>query len=724
MSFKYVKTIDLQIDKELNNPIEAKQGDTARYLLVNIKNDDGTNFDLTDKMVRLCANKPDKKQIFNDCEVLDAKNGQIEIQLTTQILAVTGWMKCELIISDDNNSKLSTMCFTIDVVATNLDNNAIESTNEFTALDNALIKVEKYNKYFSEIIGEEDIEYNKDGITDWLNATNTKAYATWLNDDEPVKKNGDLTVIANIQPNADISKKIKVYLLDKDSSNENKFKVVNSKEFDIVIGKNILKCGFMAQKGQYVAIGANNALLYKNGVEDKVGKRFLGQLAEDGSLITFTEYKGYVINFNFIINYEGVTKETFLNIYDSLSTIQQDIKDLKEGNTESTNTPDYSKYACIGTNYYEKFNKTTLPVAPYGTWENIGNTLTTNGIRMAAKSDWSNYLRLKQRMNLDSDGTKWRIKLVDKTSQLVIERRCSDTRKGFSTIVALDNGILKLYQTEKTETGVPSTVIAQKKLSMNLEDNREYVFTLECFAENIYFTIADTVTGNRETLSYCSTSKGTVNAGRCWDYPTVRLLSGSATILDFTYFSRLPKSPRVVMLGDSLTEADTIRNEIGGGYTNRWSWLVSKACGYNAVILGTAGEKSTEFKNKINWLTNILDKPQYVFIGHMSNDSDFNTWKTNTESLITKVKEMGAIPIIIMFPMRTGRESFYDSVLEYVNNCDYKVVWLNRALTQNGDGKTKIAKYFLSDDLHWTVAGHKRAFEQFKVDLEEIFQLA
>ena len=151
MSFKYVETIDLQIDQELTNPIQAKQGDSESYLLINIKNNDGTNFDLTDKVVRLYAIKPDDKKVFNDCEVIDEKNGQIEVKLTTQILAVTGWLKCELIISDNNSSKLSTMSFIIDVIATNIDDNKIESTNEFQALNNALARIEKYTTRLTEI---------------------------------------------------------------------------------------------------------------------------------------------------------------------------------------------------------------------------------------------------------------------------------------------------------------------------------------------------------------------------------------------------------------------------------------------------------------------------------------------------------------------------------------------------------------------------------------------
>lgn len=202
MSFKYYKSINLKIDKELTNPIQAKQGDSARYLLINIKNNDGTNFDLTDKTVRLYAIKPDGKQIFNDCKVIDVKNGQIEVQLTTQILAVIGWVKCELLIASTDNIKLSTMYFTIDVIATNVNTAAIESTNEFQALDKALEQIDQYNKYYEETSGKLEEKYT----TRLSNAENS---------------------LTSLESNKrDKSTKIKSSELDT-SSDENKVKLIN-----------------------------------------------------------------------------------------------------------------------------------------------------------------------------------------------------------------------------------------------------------------------------------------------------------------------------------------------------------------------------------------------------------------------------------------------------------------------------------------------------------------
>ena len=135
------KTINLEIDKVLYTPIFAKQNDSARYLLFNLLNN-GVPFSLVivgrqNATVRVYATKPDGTKIFNDLTVIDAANGQAELQLTTQMLAVVGNVNMELVIYE-GTSILSTTVFTLEVQATNRSDSAVVSTNEFSALTVAL----------------------------------------------------------------------------------------------------------------------------------------------------------------------------------------------------------------------------------------------------------------------------------------------------------------------------------------------------------------------------------------------------------------------------------------------------------------------------------------------------------------------------------------------------------------------------------------------------------
>ncbi len=138
------KIIKLDINKKLYEQIVAKQGDTkSRFLLFNLYNG-AKQFDLTNKTVRVYCKKKDNKVIFNDLEINDAKKGYCTLELTNQVLSNSGIVELELIIFE-GNKRLSTIPFAIDVIASNYNEDAIVSTNEFTALTNALEDISKYD---------------------------------------------------------------------------------------------------------------------------------------------------------------------------------------------------------------------------------------------------------------------------------------------------------------------------------------------------------------------------------------------------------------------------------------------------------------------------------------------------------------------------------------------------------------------------------------------------
>lgn len=97
--------------------------------------------------------KPDNKEIFNDLQVVDATRGICKLELTSQALAVPGNLDLELVIME-GESKLSTMPFTVDVIKSKNSAAAIESSNEYKALDRSLTKVEEWNNEFADKSGK------------------------------------------------------------------------------------------------------------------------------------------------------------------------------------------------------------------------------------------------------------------------------------------------------------------------------------------------------------------------------------------------------------------------------------------------------------------------------------------------------------------------------------------------------------------------------------------
>lgn len=158
------KVIDINVDKKYLKKIVAKQGDVkSRYLLFRFFNDYGV-INLNKASVRIYIDKPDGTQIFNNL-IIDSVNNLAELELTTQTLALSGILKCELFINEDE-AILSNIPFEIEVIKTLKKDNAIESTNEFSALTEALKKVTGIDNLYRDIEkNSNNIKKNSDNIT-------------------------------------------------------------------------------------------------------------------------------------------------------------------------------------------------------------------------------------------------------------------------------------------------------------------------------------------------------------------------------------------------------------------------------------------------------------------------------------------------------------------------------------------------------------------------------
>ena len=142
------KIIKLDINKKLYEKISAKQGDTeSRFLLFHIF-DSSLPFDLREKSVRVYGIKPDDTKVFNDLVINDAEKGYCTLELTNQILAIAGLVKLELVIYN-GNKKLSSIPFVLNVISSLNSDDAVISTNEFTALMNGLAALSEYDIYKS-----------------------------------------------------------------------------------------------------------------------------------------------------------------------------------------------------------------------------------------------------------------------------------------------------------------------------------------------------------------------------------------------------------------------------------------------------------------------------------------------------------------------------------------------------------------------------------------------
>lgn len=125
-----VKSIELSAgNKMLPRHIHAVQGDSGR-ILKGILSDCILSPDMS---ARIYAVKPSGKEVYNDCSI-DTENNVVLVNLTTQILAEEGEVVCQIELSS-GEKRVTTFDFFIDVDESRSSEAAIESSNEYTALE-------------------------------------------------------------------------------------------------------------------------------------------------------------------------------------------------------------------------------------------------------------------------------------------------------------------------------------------------------------------------------------------------------------------------------------------------------------------------------------------------------------------------------------------------------------------------------------------------------------
>ena len=145
------KSITLNVWQPNDVRVQVNQGEVnSRFLEIKIL-DKNKSFNLADKTVIFYATKPDGNLIFNYCEIIDAQKGLINLAMTSQMSIVPGIMRdCEIDILDEELTKLKVKGLSIEIIRCTDFESAIESTSEFTVLDEALADVKKVMDAYSE----------------------------------------------------------------------------------------------------------------------------------------------------------------------------------------------------------------------------------------------------------------------------------------------------------------------------------------------------------------------------------------------------------------------------------------------------------------------------------------------------------------------------------------------------------------------------------------------
>lgn len=163
MSLQSITQVNVDFYNNKYITISAKQYDKASRFLEVTCYDHGTLFPINSNKHSACIRykKADGYSVLNLCEI---KNNKILVELTEQMLAVSGVCYADLIVINkdsavvnvetgditvDNSSILSTMVFCIHVYESAVENSEIESSYEFNELNLAL---EQVNTDFRDVV--------------------------------------------------------------------------------------------------------------------------------------------------------------------------------------------------------------------------------------------------------------------------------------------------------------------------------------------------------------------------------------------------------------------------------------------------------------------------------------------------------------------------------------------------------------------------------------------
>lgn len=153
LDFNKTKQVDTQtIQCDMN----------SRFVRVSLRHNNSP-IDLSDVRVCIMAVKPDGKEIFNDCTVIDAQNGIAEFEITKQMGIVVGEVECQIKLFG-KEKLLSSSIFNLSV-SKSLFPNSQDSKDQLNTLIDSINRVDEWDAQFEQKYNGLEQEY-ANGITE------------------------------------------------------------------------------------------------------------------------------------------------------------------------------------------------------------------------------------------------------------------------------------------------------------------------------------------------------------------------------------------------------------------------------------------------------------------------------------------------------------------------------------------------------------------------------
>ncbi|MDM5223030.1 chitobiase/beta-hexosaminidase C-terminal domain-containing protein [Peribacillus sp. NJ11] len=144
--------------------------------------------------VRLAIQKPDGKKVFLDCQVNNVLEGECEVKLTTQAYLTEGLHVAELMLYYASNYVSVSTKFSYSVIKGILDNDSLESANEWPILNQAIAAGEFLKEYDLERLAEiADIIESGGGTGGGSAPSNVILFEDWTGSESVIIDTGNTT---------------------------------------------------------------------------------------------------------------------------------------------------------------------------------------------------------------------------------------------------------------------------------------------------------------------------------------------------------------------------------------------------------------------------------------------------------------------------------------------------------------------------------------------------